>query len=58
MWHLWGSRKIHGVLWGNLKEGDHLEDLGLDIIKMSLMCVGRALTGFIWLRVRTSGRLL
>ena len=33
-------KKIHGFWWGNLKERDHLEDLGMDemvILKWILM---------------------
>jgi hypothetical protein len=46
---------------GNIKEGDHLEELGLDgmILKRSLnKCGVRAWTRFIWLRIRSSGRNL
>jgi hypothetical protein len=47
----------------NLKKSDHLEDLGLD---ENIICLlerilgkydGRFWTGFIWLRMGTSGRL-
>jgi hypothetical protein len=31
MWHVWGKRKVHtGFWWGDLTEGDHLEDPGVD----------------------------
>jgi hypothetical protein len=43
MWHEWGDeRYIQGFRWGNLSEGDHLEDLGVDgkIIKMDLQELG------------------
>jgi hypothetical protein len=30
MWHVWGRREMHaGFWWGNLKEIERLEDLGL-----------------------------
>jgi hypothetical protein len=29
MWHIWGRRKMHRGFWrGNIKERNHLEDLG------------------------------
>jgi hypothetical protein len=31
MWHVWGRREIYtALLWINLDEGNHLEDLDLD----------------------------
>jgi hypothetical protein len=50
-----------GLWWGDLKESDHLEDLGLDgrmIIKFDVKQNGIAWTGLIWLRTGTSGGLL
>jgi hypothetical protein len=41
MWHIWGRRELHTkVLWGNVKERDHLGHLGTDgeiNIKMDLI---------------------
>ena len=59
----WGSGEVHtGALWKQLRKRDHMEDLGEDgriILKNILkIWVGRALTGLIWLRGGTSGRLL
>ena len=60
-----GSGKMHtGVWWGNLKERDHLEGLGIDrystrvIFNWTLTRWDRrTLTGLICLRIRTSGGL-
>ena len=31
MWHIWGTGEMHiGFWWGDLRERDHMEDLGLD----------------------------
>jgi hypothetical protein len=38
MWHAWGTGEVHTRFgWGDLREGDHWEDLGIDeriIIKL------------------------
>jgi hypothetical protein len=51
-----------GFWWGNLRERDHLEDIGIDgriILEWILeKLIGMICTGFIWLRRETSGRLL
>jgi hypothetical protein len=40
MWQVWRRREVRtGFLWGNLNEGDHFEDLGIDgriILKLLL----------------------
>ena len=45
---------------GNLKEGGHLKDLGIDVRIVVIFCklVGRAWTGLVWLKIGTTGRLL
>jgi hypothetical protein len=31
MWHVWGRIEMHaGFWWGNLKERDNVENLGID----------------------------
>jgi hypothetical protein len=60
MGHICGRRQIHsGFLWGNLKERDHLEDLGADwriILKLNSSRMRR--TGPIWHRIGTHVGLL
>ena len=51
-----------GFWWGNLREGDHLEDSGVDstiILKWLFEKLdGEARTGSIWLRIGADGWLL
>jgi hypothetical protein len=51
-----------GFWWGNLKKRGHLEDIGVSgkkILQESLKKQdGRVLTGFIWIRLGTTGRLV
>jgi hypothetical protein len=55
--------EVHtGCWWGSLREGDHLEDPGIDgriVIKWIFKkWDGGAWTGLIWLRIETGGGLL
>jgi hypothetical protein len=63
MWYVRKTGQMHtGFWWGNLRESDQLEDLGIVgriILKwMFKKWGGRAWTEFIWLRIRTGDRLL
>jgi hypothetical protein len=55
-------RGADGVLGGNLRERDHLEDPGLGgrmILRwLFRKCVVGAWTGFVWLRIGTGDGLL
>jgi hypothetical protein len=56
------TEEVHiGFLWGDLRERDQLEDLGLggDNIKIDLQeSNGKTCTGLIWLRIRPVGERL
>jgi hypothetical protein len=48
MLHISGRRKMYTGFWlGNVKEEDHLEDLGVDNVKMCLKEIGWEGTGYV-----------
>jgi hypothetical protein len=55
MWHIWETGEVHTrIWWGDVRERDHLEDLGLNriILKWTFKKWDReAWTGFIWLGI-------
>jgi hypothetical protein len=62
MQHVLSRGEVHtGFWWGDLREGDHLEDPGVDEMQI-LNCISKKLmgtwTGLIWLRTETGGGLL
>ena len=60
MWHVWGIEESYTGFWrGNLREIDHLEDIGVDG-KIILGWIFRnkdveARTGSMWLIIGTGG---
>jgi hypothetical protein len=37
MWHVWGRGEMRtGFRWGNLRERDHLEDIGVEEVDNSI----------------------
>jgi len=55
------ERNVNRISCRNIKERDHLEDLGINgriRLKLLLKRPVNALTGFIWLRIETNVRLL
>jgi len=48
MWHVWVRGEVHTEFWwGDLREGDHLEDLGVDGIIILKKWDGEAWTGLL-----------
>jgi len=48
MWHVWVRGEVHtGFWWGDLREGDHLEDQGVDGSIILKKWDGEAWTGLI-----------
>jgi hypothetical protein len=46
MWHVWVRGEVHTGFWfGDLREGVHLEDLGVDGSIILKKCNGKAWTG-------------
>jgi len=63
MWQVWGAEEVHiGFWWGDLRERNHFEDLGVDgsiVLKWIFKkCDGEAWTGLLWLRLWTGGGCL
>jgi hypothetical protein len=60
--HIWETGEVHrGFWWGDLRKGNHLEDLCIDgniILKWIFKKWDGAWTGLIWLRTGTVGGLL
>jgi hypothetical protein len=63
MWHVWETGEVYTAFWwGDLRERENLEDLGLDGRKILKVILnewdGEAWTGFVWPRIGTGGGLL
>jgi hypothetical protein len=58
----YGEREVHtGYWWGDLREGDHMRDSGVDgriILKSIFKVWDGAWTGFSWLRIGRGGGFL
>jgi hypothetical protein len=59
----WEKRDVYKIFWrGDLREGDHLEDTGVDariILKWDLKKIGNwTRIGLIWFTIGTGGGLL
>jgi len=51
--------EVHrGLWWGELRERNHLEDLGVDGRITLKRLFKKAWIGLVWLRIRTGGRRL
>ena len=51
MWHVWETREVHTRFWWrDLRERDHLEDLGLDG-RIILKCILKKWDGKTWTRL-------
>jgi hypothetical protein len=60
MWNVWGTGEVHTGFWsGHLREGDHLEDPGIDgriiLRRIFRKWDGEAWTELLWLRTGTGG---
>jgi hypothetical protein len=59
---VWKTVEVRsGFWWGDVRERDHLEDLGVDGMKILKLIFKKwvgAWTGLIWLKLGTGGELL
>ena len=62
MRNVWGRGEVPtGFCWGNLRDRDHLEDLGIDGIMLKWIFKKKrdgGYTGLMWLRMTTGDGLL